>query len=198
MVSRLTDFPPLVRPPVITRPPPWTRLPPPTPDISLPKKLGHPPTAADLIIKRTFDGLTPQAAAQRITAAFRGTIAPQNQRLVDTTVSARVRDMQVALNNVFTQGTPNRKFLEQQLPAAITVIGSLSSSNPIVYEVSRPGQAPKYFTKGWSGGFAELPKPPAQVVMRAQLSLEPMGLRMEYPQWQNRALAGTITTITEG
>lgn len=198
MVSRLTDFPPLVRPPVITRPPPFTRLPPPTPDISLPKKLGRPPTAADLIINRTFDGLTPQAAAGRITAAFRGAIAPQNQRLVDTTVSARVRDMQVALNNVFTPGTPNRKFLEQQLPAAITVIGSLSSSNPIVYEVSRPGQAPKYFTKGWAGGFAELPRPPAQVVMRGQLSLEPRGLRMEYPQWQNKALAGAITTITEG
>lgn len=41
-------------------------------------------------------------------------------------------------------------------------------------------------------------EPPVQVVMQGQISLDRPGLRMKYPEWQNRALGGTITTITEG
>jgi hypothetical protein len=197
MVSRLTNLTPGPGLPVRPGLPP-TKLPEPTPDISLPPRLNRPPTTADLIIKRTFDGLSPEAAAGRIKSAFQGTIAPQNQSLVNTTVDARVRDMQVVLNNVFTPGTPNRRFLESQLPADLKVIGSLSQSNPVVYEVTKQGQPPKYYTKGWSGSFVELAKPPVQVVMCAQLTLEPRGLRMNYPAWSNKALGGQITTITEG
>ncbi|MBL8911785.1 MAG: hypothetical protein JNM17_13920 [Archangium sp.] len=172
-------------------------LPAPTPDISLPKKLGRPPTVNDLIIKRTFDGLTPAAAEAKVRGAFRGTVAAQNENLVATTVKQRVRDMQVALNNVFTPGTPNRQFLDGLQPAKINVLGSLSSSNPVVYQVTKEGQPPKYYSKGWSGGFTELKKAPVQVVMNAEISLEPRGLRMKYPAWENRALSGPITTITE-
>lgn len=198
MVSRLT-LDPLVKPPrpavidPITKP-----LPKPKPNITLPPKLGRPPTTADLIIKRTFDGLTPAAAENKVRFAFQGTIAPENAKLVSTTISARVRDMQVALNNVFTKGTPNRAFLESKLPAEIQVLGSLSASTPICYQVTQRGQEPKYFTKNWSGGFVEMPKPPIQVVMKGKLTLEPMGLQMTYPKWQNKALAGPLTTITEG
>lgn len=207
MVARLTNLNPNiatipVKPspldPTIVKPPLVTKLPEPTPDISLPPRLGRPPTANDLIIKRTFDGLTPEAAAGKIKAALKNGVAPQNQALVDQTVTARVRDMQVALNNVFTPGTPNRKFLDAQLPASLRVLGSLSQSNPVVYEVTKQGQPPKYYTKGWSGSFVELPKPPVQVVMQAQISLEPRGLKMNYPTWANKALEGQLTTITEG
>lgn len=196
MVSRIGD----VRGAVVPAPAPkgQLKLLPLKPQITLPKRLARPPTAADLIITRTFDGLTPAAAAKQITRALQGTIAPQNKALVETTVNQRVRDMQVALNNVFTKGTPNRKFLEGVQPAQITVLGSLSSSNPIVYKVTAQNAEPKYFTKGWGGGFVEMPKPPVQVVMEGRISLEPPGLRMTYPQWQNKALAGPITTIIEG
>lgn len=197
MVSRLTGLPSTA---VVTTPKAAgpLKLLPLQANITLPKKLSHPPTAADLIIKRTFDGLTPAAAARQITTHFRGTIAPQNKNLVDTTVAARVRDMQVALNNVFTTGTPNRQFLDSKQPADVTVLGSLSSSNPIVYQVTQLNAEPKYFTKSWSGGFVELPGPPGQVVMQARLNLEPARLRMTYPEWQNKGLSGPITTITEG
>ncbi|MFT3711945.1 MAG: hypothetical protein QM817_30255 [Archangium sp.] len=195
MVSRIDV---VTRPTTPGRIDPITKpLPAPTPDISLPKKLGRPPTADDLIIKKTFDGLTPEAAQAKVRTAFKGTVAPQNEALVAGTIKQRVRDMQVALNNVFTPGTPNRRFLESQLPAKIQVLASLSSSNPVVYQVTREGQPPKYFSKGWSGQFAELTKPPLQVVMSAEISLEPRGLRMKYPSWENRGLAGPITTITE-
>jgi hypothetical protein len=179
--------------------PPRLKLLPLKADIRLPPKLNHPPTTADLIINKTFDGLTPKAAAKQITSHLTGKVAAENKNLVDTTVNARVRDMQVALNNVFTKGTPNRQFLESKQPAEITVLGSLSASNAIVYQVTSPGQEPKYFTKGWGGGgFTEMAKPPVQVVMEARLNLDPPGLRMTYPTWQNKALAGPLTTITEG
>lgn len=196
MVSRITSLPAVPVAPgrtVVGK----LKLLPLKPDIRLPPKLNRPPTAADLIINKTFDGLTPKAAAKQITDRFHGPIAPQNKNLVDTTVTARVRDMQVALNNVFTKGTPNRKFLDGLQPATVTVIGSLSSSNPIVYQVSRAGAEPKYFTKDWSGGFVQMQKPPGQVVMEARISLDPPAMRMNYPQWENKALAGQITTITE-
>src|SRR4051812_27999686 len=101
MVSRITTGP-VVLPPAA--PKPQLKLLPLKAQITLPPRLSHPPTAADLIITKTFDGLTPEAAAKQIKSSFVGTIAPQNQRLVDTTVNERVRDLQVALNNVFTKG----------------------------------------------------------------------------------------------
>lgn len=208
MVSRLTGFTPnaaATAAAVATNnvagavTPPRLKLLPLKANIRLPPKLNRPPTTADLIITKTFDGLTPKAAAKQITSHLSGKVAAQNKNLVDTTVTARVRDMQVALNNVFTKGTPNRQFLESKQPAEITVLGSLSSSNPIVYQVTSPGQEPKYFTKAWGGGgFTEMAKPPVQVVMEGRINLDPPGLRMTYPTWQNKALAGPITTITEG
>ena len=175
-----------------------TVLPAPTPDITLPPNLRRPPTGADLIINRTFDGMTPQACAERIVSGFKGTIAPQNKKLVDDTVTARVRDMQVALNNAYTPNTPPRKFLESKLPASIDVLGSLSNSNPIVYRITRPNAQPEYYMKDWSGGMVQMPKAPGQVVMEARITLDPAGLKMNYPSWQNPGLAADVTTITEG
>ena len=197
MVSRIGDILPQRPSTLVPATAPKLKLLPLKANITLPVKLGRPPTAADLIIKRTFDGLTPAAAAKEITRHFKGTIAPQNKTLVSTTVDARVRDMQVALNNVFTKGTPNRQFLDGQQPAAITVLGSMSSSNAIVYQVTKPGQEPKYFTRAWSGGGFVETKPPSLVVMEARLSLEPPAMRMTYPDWKNASLAGQISTITE-
>ena len=196
MVSRISD----IRGPVVnTRvTEPKLKLLPLKAQITLPPRLARPPTAADLIITKTFDGLTPEAAAKNITTAFRGTIAPENQRLVDTTVNERVRDLQVALNNVFTKGTPNRRFLEGQMPAEISVLASLSQSNRVVYKLTPPGGEPQYFTKGWGGAFVAMPKPPVQVVAEARISLDPPAQRITYPAWENKALAGKITEIIEG
>jgi hypothetical protein len=125
MVSRLDV---IVKPPINTRPtspvvpgrvdPIRKPLPAPTPNITLPPRLGRPPTAADLIIKRTFDGLTPDQAEKKIFTALKGPVLAENRALVDGTIKQRVRDMQVALNNVFTPGTPNRQFLDSQTVSA--------------------------------------------------------------------------------
>lgn len=173
------------------------RLPMLQPDITLPPGLRRPPRPEDLIIKRTFDGLTPEAAAAKIRGNHRGPIAPENEELVANTVAERVRDMQVALNNVFTPGSPHATFLNTLQPAEITVMGSLSRSTAVVYRVAQPGKEVKFYTRGWAGGFTTLPKPPIQVVMEGQLTLSPAGLRMEYPTWLNRALAGRIGYVEE-
>lgn len=209
MVSR-TDF--VLRPPIGTLPTP-TRpiigpggtggpvrprdlLPAPKPQITLPKGLTRPPTTNDLVIKRTFDGLTPKQAERKIAGALTGPVAAQNRKLFDSTVQQRVRDMQVALNNVFTPGTPHHQFLASQQPAKINVIGSMSDTNAIVYQVTKEGQPPKYYARGWgSGAFTELKQPPVQQVMNAEVTLEPRGLRMQYPAWTNKALAGTISAL---
>lgn len=196
MVSRITDLRSTVVNRRVTEP--KLKLLPLKAQISLPPRLPHPPTAADLIITKTFDGLTPEAAAKKIKSSFRGAIAPQNQRLVDTTVNERVRDLQVALNNVFTKGSPNRKFLEGQLPAEIAVLASLSPSSRVVYKLTPKGGEPQYFTKGWGGAIVPMQRPPLQVVAEARISLDPPGQRITYPRWENKALAGQITTITEG
>jgi hypothetical protein len=195
MVSRISDVRGAVVTPKVTEP--KQKLLPLKAQITLPPRLSHPPTAADLIITKTFDGLTPEAAAKQIKNAFRGTIAPENQRLVDTTVNERVRDLQVALNNVFTKGTPNQKFLASMQPAEVSVLASLSPSNRVVYKITRQNQEPQYFTKGWNGAMTPMAKPPVQVVAEARISLEPQGQRITYPQWENKGLSGPITTITE-
>lgn len=200
MVSRLGDILPKRVPAVVTpkvTTPPKLKLLPLKANLTLPPRLGRPPTANDLIINRTFDGLTPAAAAKEIHKHFSGTIAPQNKALVASTVDARVRDLTVALNNVFTSGSPNRQFLDGQQPAAITVLGSLSATNAIVYQVTKPNQEPKYFTRAWSGGGFVETTAPKQVVMEARLSLDPPAQRITYPAWKNAALAGQLTTITE-
>jgi hypothetical protein len=181
------------RPPVVK-----PKLPEPKPNITLPPKLNRPPTTADLIIKRTFDGKTPEAAAASVRRGFRGKIDPANEQLVSATITQRVRDMQVALNNVFTKGTPNRQFLESQQPADIKVLGSMAQSSAVVYQVTQPGSEPKYYTKGWSGQMTLMAKPPSLVIMSADITLEPRGLKMTYPQWKHQALASAQrTTITE-
>lgn len=169
----------------------------PTPNISLPPNLGRPPTAKDLVIKRTFDGLTPEAARDTIVQNCKTKVAPENQKLVSTTAADRVRDMQTALNNVFTENTPNRRFLESfGKDAQVAVLGTMSSMNPITYEVKLPRQEPQYFQRDWSGRFNPVKRPPL-VVMEAKVRLNPMGIAMQYPAWQNKPLSGPLTTITE-
>lgn len=202
MVSRL-DI--LVKPSITTdlrpgplRPLPIRKpLPAPTPEITLPPRLGRPPRPEDLIIKRTFDGLTPEQAGEKIRGALKNEVAPANRALVDGTIKERVRDMQVALNNVFTPGTPNATFLLGHQPAKLEVLGTMSRSSPVVYQVTKEGQPPRYFAKAWGGAMTELQKPPGNVIMRAEVTLEPRGIRMQYPAWQNKALEGRLSEITE-
>ena len=203
MVSRITNpLAPLPTTPTIpSRPAPLDPIKYSKPQavIELPPGLNRPPKATDLIIKKGFDGLPAQRAVGNIVSKLTTPLAPQNKKLVEDTALRAHRDFNVALNNVFTAGSPNNKFLAQFAGQNVSVLGTMSSMQPVVYKVEGKGTEPaKYYARDWSGNFAELQKPPGQVVMEAKVRLSPPGLSMNYPQWTNKAL-GTypLTTITE-
>lgn len=206
MVSRLTQPPaPLPTTPTTStisgRPTPLdpVKFSPPQALIELPKGLNRPPKATDLIIKKGFDGLPPERAVGNIVSKLTTPLAPQNKKLVEDTALRTHRDFNVALNNVFTAGSPNNKFLAQFAGQNVSVLGTMSSMQPVVYKVEGRGMEPtRYFSRDWSGNFAEMQKPPGQVVMEAKVRLSPPGLSMSYPQWSNKALGSyPLTTITE-
>lgn len=209
MVSRLTGLPGAL-PSLPTTPTtptiPATPAPFPTiafkplkPQIELPPNLGRPPKATDLIIKKGFDGLTPDRAVTRIRNKLTNTLAPENRKLVEDTARRAHRDFNVALNNVFTPGSPNNKFVQQFGNRQVSVLGTMSSLQPVVYKVEGRGMEPtRYYSRDWSGNFAEMQKPPGQVVMEAKVRLSPPGIAMDYPKWTNKALsAHQLTSITE-
>ncbi len=164
-------------------------------DLSLPPRLGRPPTTRDLIIKKTWDGKTPQQAAKTIRDhLMKVKVWPGNEQIVTTMIDARVRDLAVALNNVFTPKTPNRQFIDGLKPTKVEV---LASTTAIVYRLTDKNNVQKCYTRDWSGRYVEMSAPPKFVVMSAELRLTPPGLKMSYPDWSAPALAGPLTTITE-
>ncbi|GMU62295.1 MAG: hypothetical protein AMXMBFR34_40580 [Myxococcaceae bacterium] len=167
--------------------------------ITLPPKLGRPPKATDLLIQKGFDGLSPDRAVTRIRNKLTNTLAPENRKLVEDTARRAHRDFTVALNNVFTPGSPNNKFVEQFAGRQVSVLGTMSALNPVVYKVEGKGLEPtRFYARDWSGRFAELGRPPNQVVMEAKVRLSPPGLAMDYPKWTNKALSSRqLTTIEE-
>lgn len=198
MTGRITGVPGTT--PTVPTPGPMIVFQPPKAVITLPPNLGRPPKATDLIIKRCFDGKTPTAAVNLIKKQLTGRVHANNKALVEQTARDRVRDFNVALNNVFAPNSPNNAFLTGLNAKAITVLGTMSSLTPVVYQVQQGKfDPPKYYSRDWSGNFVEMQKPPTQVVMAAQIRLNPPGLAMTYPEWTNKALASPqLTTITEG
>jgi hypothetical protein len=171
----------------------------PTPHITLSPGLNRPPNQRDLRIKRTFDGLSPTVARDKVLSRITNPIAKENLTLTQNQVDNRVRDMQAALNNVFTPGTPPRQFFESLQPTALVVHSTLSDSSPVYYEVLRKSESePRFYARDWSGRLAEVARPKGPTIMSASIRLEPQGIAMVYPKWSMPALAGPLSTITEG
>lgn len=166
--------------------------------IELPR-LNRPPKATDLIIKKGFDGKTPDEAVATVVSKLATPLAPGNKKLVEDTAMRANRDFNVALNNVFSPGSPNNKFVAQFAGRTVSVLGTMSSMQPVVYKVEGRGMEPtRFYARDWSGNFSEMQKPPTQVVMEAKVRLSPPGIAMNYPQWSNKSLATyPLSTITE-
>lgn len=167
-------------------------------DVEIPDNLGRPPRSTDLIIRKGFDGLSPQEAAEKVAASLTNPLAPQNKSLVVETAVRAHRDFTVAINNVFIPGSPEARFAEQHADRGVSVLSCMGSDG-VVYKVAAKGADPaRYYTRNWAGGFSEMQKPPYQVVLEAKVRVSPPGIAVEYPKWSNTAL-GTwpLTTITE-
>lgn len=168
-------------------------------NIQIPDGLGRPPRATDVKVIAGFDGLSPKAVVDRTIANLNGKVAPQNLAFVQRSITERHRDFTVACSNVFIANSPPRKFLEGMNPHSIRVLGTMSSLQPVVYEVVRkPGAKPEYYARNSSGGFEALAKPRGTPVMAADVRLYPAGIAVSYVPWTNKALAGPLSTIVEG
>ena len=165
----------------------------PTPHIVLPPNLGRPPTTDDLIITRTFDGLTPEEATRNIINGLRTTVFPPNRDLVDVTAAQRTRDLQTILNNLFSP-TPVRDFFDQLGVAGVTV--HMSMGGDATYE-ARVGPEVRFYRRDWSGRFEQVSSPGGLKVIEAAVRFEPQGLRVSYPSWEHPGLAGPVTEIFE-
>lgn len=167
-------------------------------NITLPPNLGRPPRASDLIITKGFDGKTPQQAVDAILSSLQTPLAAQNKAMVTQTANDRFRDFNTAMNNCFTPNSPNNTFLKSLGDKQISLVGTMSMSQPTAYKAVDPKTGDtKYYARDWSGNFAELSKPPQNVVMEARLRLDPPGLAMTYPKWSSPSLSGPLSTITE-
>jgi hypothetical protein len=168
-------------------------------DIEIPDGLGRPPRATDVKVITGFDGLSPAAVVEKTLQNLNGKVAPENLAFVKRSITERHRDFTVACSNVFIAGSPPRKFLEGLNPQSIRVLGTMSSLQPVVYEVvRRAGAKPEYYARNSSGGFEALDKPRGSPVMAADLRLNPAGIAVSYLPWTNKALAGPLSTIVEG
>ncbi len=166
----------------------------PKPNIELGPHPGRGPTAADFIIHKGFDGLTPEAAVKKLVKNCTTKVAAENVNLVQTTAKRTHRDFNVAMNNVFTPNTPNNRFVKSLAPAQVSLVGAM---NGVFYKAVQPGGATTWYQRDWSGNFSPMAKPPPNVVMEAAVRTDPPGLVMTYPKWKNPALSGPLTTITE-
>jgi hypothetical protein len=167
-------------------------------NIEIPEGLGRPPRATDVKVVTGFDGLSPAAVVDKTLQNLAGKVAPQNLAFVQRSITERHRDFTVACSNVFVANSPPRKFLESLNPQSIRVLGTMSSMQPVVYEVvRRAGGKPEYYARNSSGGFDILDKPRGTPVMAADLRLNPAGIAVSYLPWTNKALAGPLSSIVE-
>jgi hypothetical protein len=183
--------------PVRPGPLPTVKFADPQPHITLPPGLRRPPKATDLIITKGFDGKTPDEAVAAVVSKLASPLAPQNKKLVEDTARAAYRDFNVALNNVFTPGSPNARFVSQFGDRPVSLLGTMGIDGP-VYKVEGRGAEPtRFYARDWAGNFREMSKPPMQVVMEARLRLTPPGLVMNYPAWTNKSLASWPLTVID-
>lgn len=186
-------------PTVPTRPTQGPMFATPAYNIQIPDGLGRPPRATDVKVLTGFDGRTPAQVVQATIANLGGKVAPQNRAFVERSITERHRDFTVACSNLFIANSPPRKFLEGLNPQSLRVLGTMSSLQPVVYEVVRQaGAKPEYYARNGSGGFEKLDKPRGTPVMAADVRLTPPGIAVSYLPWKNSALAGTISSVTEG
>ncbi len=167
-------------------------------DISLPPRLGRPPKTSDLIIKKGWDGKTPEAALKTVLSKLQKTkVHPSNVQFVNAQINSRFRDFSVALNNVFTPNSPNRLFIDGLKPAKVEVLASMTDSRAISYKLTDAAGAASYYTRDMGGRFVPLKDPPKFVIMSAELRLSKPGLIMQYPKWSAPALGGPLSTVVE-
>ncbi len=178
----------------VDRPPPDV-LPPPQMHFELPDNLGRAPNMDDLIVVRGFDGRTPDEARAAVLSAALAPVARENEAFLAKTIDDTLKRFSVAVNNAFIPG-PTTEFLDRFPGGKVSIIGDLSWTKPVVYEVNYRRQPTQYFARDRSGEFVPV-DPPRTPVVRTPLQRTPPGVQVEYLPWRSDALSGKTGFVDE-
>lgn len=110
----------------------------------------------------------------------------------------------LAVGNLFAQGSPHATFAKSLGADKLTLLGTMSALNPTILVAEKAGET-SYYARGASGRYEPIATPKYPVIMRAKIRLETgaandpgQGVRVFYPAWSAKVLAGPTTVITEG
>jgi hypothetical protein len=156
-------------------------------EITIPDDLGHPPTSSDVTVAKGFDGKTPAEVVTIVRGQFQGKIDPSYDAFLRDRLSAVHKQWTLVIANSFAKSFPASTFVQTVAAdgAQVFIVGTPRGDIFLVTSSADDGEQ-WYLAKGNSfepmavaAGF----KPFTPPIMRAELRLEPEGIRIEYPQW---------------
>jgi hypothetical protein len=158
------------------------------------------PTSADIEIEAAFDGRSPDEVRSLVRRRLRGTIHMSNERFVDTTIEGTLHAFTIAANNLFADGSPHARFARGLEADRLTLVGTMSAVNPTFLVAEKAG-ATRWYVRT-SGEYVAVAAPKYPVVMRARIRLGGAevapGIRVFYPSWKAKVLAGPTGEVIEG
>ena len=193
----------IVRPPLVPTPPvvddprlPGKRFVTPSLVLVVPDGLGRAPTSDDVEVRQGFDGRTPDEAVAVARRGCTSTVHPRNEAFVEKTLRDNHKAFTLAVNNAFIPNAPFQQLVTQFPGAKLTVVGTMSSLNPVLVKVEQPNQEPVYLSRQ-SGTYQPIAPMSYPVVMQAVIRQTPPGVALSYPKWSAPQLIGETCTISE-
>lgn len=166
-------------------------------ELEVPPTPGRNPTMDDVIVKKGFDGRTPEEAVELVKARLTNPLDRSNVRVVETTAKDTHKRFTIVVNNAFVPRNPTSVYIASRLAqrSRVTVVGVMSALHPVYLRVDRPGAAPQYLERQ---GISYTPAAmPYKIVMEAEVKLTPSLVKVTYPSWSMATLAGPTSTVEE-
>lgn len=170
-------------------------------EIDFPENLGRPLTMDDITVKKGFDGKSPEEVAKIVRASFEGALQSSYESFIrERTLDVHKR-WTLVIANAFAKDFPAATFVQTVASEGTAVFMVATPRGEIFLVTSHPEDGDQwYLAKGNSfepmavaAGF----KPFTPPIARAELRMNPPGIRIEYPKWRWAPLA-KIATIEEG
>lgn len=166
--------------------------------LSLPDGHTGRPTFDDITVVTGFDERSPDEATALVRARITNVVHSSNERFIDTQIRRAHKSFTLAIGNFFAAGSPQAQLASSVQGGSITLLGTLTASVPTVVMVEKDGQTTYYARR--TGGAYQPTSKPRYVVMRARINptAESPGVRIFYPAWSAKVLAGPTVTVIEG
>ncbi len=162
----------------------------------IPDGLDHRPTSRDVRVNAGFDGKSPDEVLAIVKSRLRNTVHVSNRSFVDQTILETHHAFSIAINNLFAPGSPHATFVKELGADKLTMLGTMSAMSPTILVAETAGSTTFYTVQ--DGHYAPIPKPGYPVIMRARIRVSEPGVRVFYPSWKAKVLAGPTGVIIEG